>query len=105
MVVESTGYDERAALDRNGHPHSEDMKLREVYRHPDAMTLEITMTVDDPKAYTKTWMGATQKLTLELPKGLTVRYESLCVPSEIGNYNQGIGDPAVLDSNARQPKR
>jgi hypothetical protein len=42
------------------------MKLREVYRHPDAMTLEITMTVDDPKAYTKPWMGAAQKLTLEL---------------------------------------
>jgi hypothetical protein len=105
LVVDSTGYDERAPLDRNGHPHTEDMKLKEVYRHPDAMTLEVTMTVDDPKAYTKPWMGAAQKLTLELPKGLTVRYESLCVPSEIGSYNQGIGDPAVRDSNARQPKQ
>ena len=60
-----------------GHPHSEDMKLHEVYRHPDAMTLEITMTIDDPKAYTKPWVGAKQTLKLELPKGLTVRYESL----------------------------
>jgi hypothetical protein len=104
MVVDSQGYDERAWLDRAGHPHSEDMKMHEVYRHPDPMTLEITMTVDDPKAYAKPWVGAKQALTLELPKGLTVRYESLCVPSEIQNYNEGIGSPAVRDSNAQQPR-
>jgi len=105
LVVDSTGYDERAALNFNGQPHSEDMKLREVYRHPDAMTLEVTMTIDDPKAYTKPWVGAAQKLTLELPKGLTVRYESFCVPSEIESYNEGVGDPEVRDSNARQLRR
>jgi hypothetical protein len=108
LVVESTGYDERAALDGRGDPHSEDMKLREVYRHPDALTMEITMTLDDSKAYTKPWVGGKQTLKLELPKGLTVRYESLCVPSEIENYNQGLGDPAVRDSKATQatqPKR
>jgi hypothetical protein len=105
LIVDSTGYDERAWLDRNGRPHSEDMKLHEVYRHPDATTLEVTMTVDDPKAYTKPWVGAKQSLELELPKGLTVRYESLCVPSEMESYNKGIGDPAVRDSNARQPRQ
>jgi hypothetical protein len=105
LVVDSTGYDERAALDGRGHPHSEDMKLREVFRHPDAMTLEITMTIDDPKAYTKPWAGGKQTLKLELPKGLTVRYESLCIPSEIEDYNKGMGDPAVRDSNASQPRQ
>jgi len=105
LIVDSTGYDERALLDGRGHPHSEDMKLREVYRHPDAMTLEVTMTVDDPKTYTKPWAGAKQTFKLELPKGLTVRYESLCIPSEIESYNEGLGDPAVRDSNARQPRQ
>lgn len=104
LVVDSTGYDERAWLDRTGHPHSEDMKMHEVYRHPDATTLEMTMTIDDPKAYTKPWVGTPLKLELELPKGLTVRYESLCVPSEMQSYNEGIGDPAVRDSNAGQLK-
>ena len=87
LIVDSTGYDERAWLDGNGDPHSEDMKLHEVFRHPDAMTLEITMTLDDPKAYTKPWVGATQTLKLALPKGLTVLYESYCVPSEIEKYD------------------
>ena len=81
------------------------MNLNEVYRHPDAMTVEITMTLDDPKTYTKPWVGGKQTFKLELPKGLTVRYESFCGPSEIESYNQGIGDPTVRDSNARQPKQ
>jgi hypothetical protein len=102
LIVESTGYDERAWLNGGGYPHSEEMKLREVYRHPDAMTLEITMTLDDSKTYTKPWVGGKQTLRLELPKGLTVRYESFCVPSELEGYNEGIGDPVVRDSNARQ---
>ena len=100
LIVESTGYDERAWLNDNGDPHSEEMKLHEVYRHPDAMTLEITMTLDDPKAYTKPWVGAKQTLTLALPKGLTVRYESYCVPSEIESYNERIGSPAFRDQQA-----
>ena len=87
LIVDSTGYDERAWLDGNGDPHSEDMKLHEVFRHPDVMTLQITMTLDDPKAYTKPWVGAPQTLKLALPKGLTVRYESYCVPSEIEKYD------------------
>ena len=102
LIVDSTGYDERAWLDGNGDPHSEDMKLHEVFGHPDAMTMELTMTLDDPKAYTKPWVGGKQTLKLELPKGLTVRYESYCVPSEIEDYNQGIGDPAVRDQLSRK---
>jgi hypothetical protein len=101
LIVDSTGYDERAWLDGNGDPHSEDMKLHEVYRHPDATTLEIIMTLDDPKAYTKPWVGATQTLKLALPKNLTILYESYCVPSEIESYNEGIGNPAVRDQQGQ----
>ena len=68
LVVDSTGYDERGWLDGNGWPHSEDMKVHEVYHHPDAQTLEITMTIDDPKAHPLPWVGNKETFKLALPK-------------------------------------
>ena len=103
LIVDSKGYDERSWLDGNGWPHSEEMKLREVYRHPDAMTLEVTMTLDDPKAYTKTWVGNAQTFQLALPKGLTVMYEYYCVPSEEQAFNRGVRNPAGGDLENSRP--
>jgi hypothetical protein len=70
------------------------MHLQERFHHPDAMTLEITMTLDDPKAYTKPWAGGKEMYHLQLPKGLTVLEEAYCVPSEEESFNQGVRDPA-----------
>ena len=103
LIVDSSGYDERGWLDGNGFPHSDEMKLHEVYRHPDAMTLEVTMTLDDPKAYTKPWVGNTETFKLELPKGLTVLYEEYCVPSEEQTFNQGVRNPAGGDLAHSRP--
>lgn len=103
LVVDSTGYDERGWLDGNGWPHSEDMKLHEVYHHPDAQTLEITMTLTDPKAYTKPWVGNKQTFRLALPKGPTVLYEEFCVPSEEEKFNQGVRNPAGGDLEHSRP--
>jgi hypothetical protein len=94
LIVDSKGYDDRSWLDGVGYPHSDEMKLHEVYRHPDALTLEITMTLEDPKAYAKPWGGATQTFKLQLPKGLTVLYEWYCVPSEEEAFNEGVRNPA-----------
>jgi hypothetical protein len=94
LVVESTGYDERAWLDTNGYPHSEGMHLVERYSHPDAMTLQISMTLEDPKVYTKPWSGQ-KTFKLELPKGLTVLSEWYCVPSEEESFNEQVRDPAA----------
>jgi hypothetical protein len=103
LVVDSTGYDDRAWLDGNGWPHSEDMKLREVYSHPDLMTLEITMTINDPMAYTKPWVGNKQTFKLALPKGTTVLYEEYCVPSEEQSFNFGVRNPAGGDLKNSRP--
>jgi len=103
LIVDSTGYDDRSWLDGNGWPHSEDMKLHEVYSHPDAMTLEITMTLDDPKTYTKTWVGNKQTFKLTLPKESTVLYEYYCVPSEEEHFNQGVRNPAGGDVEHSRP--
>jgi hypothetical protein len=103
FIVESTGYDERSWLDGNGWPHSENMKIREVYRHPDATTLELLMTIDDPKTYTKTWVGNKQMFRLELPKDRTILYEELCVPSEEQEFNRGVRNPAGGDLQHSRP--
>jgi hypothetical protein len=103
LIVDSTGYDDRSWLDGNGWPHSADIKLHEVYAHPDLMTLEITMTISDPKMYTKTWVGNKQTFKLALPKGATVLYEEYCVPSEEQSFNFGVRNPAGGDLKNSRP--
>src|SRR5688572_33017722 len=57
FVVDSAGFDERTWLDHFGNPHSEEMRLQERYRRIDRETLELTMTLTDPKTYTKPWVS------------------------------------------------
>src|SRR5688572_4433069 len=51
FVVNSLGFDERTWLDHFGNPISDQAKFEERYRRIDRDTLELTMTLDDPKAY------------------------------------------------------
>jgi hypothetical protein len=56
LVVETTNFlgEERASwLDVNGSPYSDALKMTERFRRPNFGTLEIDITIDDPKAYTK----------------------------------------------------
>ena len=56
LVVETTNFlgDERAGwLDVNGSPYTDALKLTERFRRPTFGTLEIDVTIDDPKAYTR----------------------------------------------------
>jgi hypothetical protein len=56
LVVETTNFrgDERAGwLDVNGSPYTDALKMTERFRRPTFGTLEIDVTIDDPKAYTK----------------------------------------------------
>jgi hypothetical protein len=55
LVVDTTNFNDKTWLDRGGHPHSEALHLTERIRRHDHDTLEIEITIDDPKAYTKTW--------------------------------------------------
>jgi hypothetical protein len=55
--------------------------------------LELTVTIDDPKMYTKPWV-ALDRLRFELqPPNYDVR-EMICSPSEFAEYNKLIGTPA-----------
>jgi hypothetical protein len=53
LVVETTGFNERAWLDGFGHPRSEAMHVTERYRRRDFGHMDLEMTFDDPKYYTR----------------------------------------------------
>ena len=91
FVVDSTGSDERSWLDSAGHPHSLDMKVQERYMRLDHNTLEVTITVDDPKAYTKPFVITTSRFKWIPNQELR---EEICVPSVMQEYLNIIGDPA-----------
>jgi len=63
LVVDTVGINDQVWLDGMGHPHSDQLQVTERLRRRDAGHLEIQVTINDPKAYTRPIMY-TQKLTL-----------------------------------------
>lgn len=55
LVVDSIGFQDDTWIDWNGSVITEQAKVREEIRRPDFGHIEIRVTVDDPKAYTKPW--------------------------------------------------
>src|SRR5262245_61112747 len=55
LVVETTGFLDGGWLDVRGSPLTEAAKVTERFRRLNYGNLEIEITVDDPKAYTKPW--------------------------------------------------
>ena len=55
LVVETTGLDEETWLDDGGHPHSDALHITERFHRRDFGHLDVQITIDDPKAYTKPW--------------------------------------------------
>src|SRR5262249_25720773 len=78
LVVESRGFNDRAWLDAFGHPRSEQMHLTERFSRPDFGHLNVEMTVDDPKYYTRPFMV---KLAYRLIPDSDV-LESVCAENE-----------------------
>lgn len=63
LVVESNGFLENSWIDENGSPMSNEARVTERIRRPTYGTLEIRITVNDPKTYTTPWtVLATQRL-------------------------------------------
>ena len=83
FVVNTTGFNEAAWADYLGHPRSLNAKVEERYRRIDHDTLEVTVTIDDPKFYTKPWVAMKQNLQWNPKQEYD---EQLCVPSEAAAY-------------------
>jgi hypothetical protein len=66
LVVESTRFRDLGWLDVEGSPLTESGRIIERFRRPDFGHLEIEVTIDDPKAYTKPWtVTVYQRLMLD----------------------------------------
>jgi hypothetical protein len=59
LVVESAHFTDLGWLDVNGAPLTTEGRVIERYRRLDYGTMEIEVTVDDPKAYTRPWTAQT----------------------------------------------
>lgn len=100
FVGESNGFDDRAWLDNAGRPHSDAMRVVETYHRVDADHLEKTITIDDPKYYTRPWV-ALDKLPYRLQSASFEIPEQECVPSETAKYDKLFGNPAAGVDSAR----
>ena len=66
LVIQTNGFRDDLWLDANGNPLTNKGKLTEKIRRPNFGTLEIEITVDDPKAYTAPWtVTLTEPLILD----------------------------------------
>jgi len=85
LVVETTGFNDVGWLDDGGHPQTEALHVTERFRRRDFGHMDLQLTIDDPKAYTKPW-GPTLRLNFQPDDELM---ESICenekdVPHMVG---------------------
>ena len=58
LVAETIGITEETWLDDSGHPHSDSLRVIERFRRRSGQRLDLDVTIDDPKAYTRPWTVA-----------------------------------------------
>lgn len=55
LVVDTVGFNDKTWLDRDGHPHSDQLHVIERFHRVDRDNMTIDITMDDPKALAKPW--------------------------------------------------
>jgi len=73
-------------------PHSDALHVIERFHRASRDILELTVTIGDPKMYTKPWVAA-DKLTLHLLPPDVDMGEMLCSPSEMSKYKKVVANP------------
>ncbi len=78
LVVETRGFRDALWLDMGGNPMTDAAKMTERFRRPNYGTLEVEITVDDPKAYTRPWtVSMNQEIRLD-----TELIDEFCLENE-----------------------
>ncbi len=81
LVVDTVGLNDLTWLDDAGHPHSDSLHVVERLRKTGSDTLQVSLTIEDPRAYTKTWTAARRifksKKGYELAEDYCVAADSL----------------------------
>jgi hypothetical protein len=85
LVVETTNFRDDGWLDVNGAPLTSEGRIIERFRRPNLGTLEIDVTIDDPKAYTRPWtVRVNQRLLAD-----TDLIEFVCLENQVFNPETG----------------
>jgi hypothetical protein len=87
FVVNTNGTDARTWLDNAGRPHSDELRVEEVFHRLDRDNMDLSMSIDDPKVYSKPWLALKNVRFTLMPPG-TELLEMLCSPSELALYNK-----------------
>jgi len=87
FVVDTTGLDPRSWLDEQGHPHTSDAHLQERWTRLDQYNLQVKVTVDDPKFYTKPFQIFQTNYYWMKDQDFE---ETMCVPSEAIEYRDRL---------------
>jgi hypothetical protein len=58
LVMDSKGFHDRFWFSNGGLPHTPQLHLIERFSRPDLYTLRYEVTIDDPGAYTRTWVSS-----------------------------------------------
>ena len=93
FVIDTTGLDERPWLDEAGHPRSSMAHIQERYTRVDQYNMQLTVTVDDPKFYTKPWVY--MKADFYWMKNQEFA-ETFCIPSEGIEYRDSLTKPSGI---------
>jgi len=78
LIVETTGLNGKIWLDSGGMPSSDALHVTERFRRVDFGHIQLDITIDDPKMYTRPW---TAKETLKLVTGYEL-IEFICLENE-----------------------
>ena len=84
---------ERVWLDETGRPMSEEMTVEERFHRVNSHRMEITVTVTDPKFYTRPWVPM-DKFPMKLQANDYDIIEMLCVPTDMESYKEDFANPA-----------
>jgi hypothetical protein len=57
LVVDTVGFNEKTWLDRDGHPHSDQLHVIERFHRVDFDNMTIDINIQDPKALAKPWVS------------------------------------------------
>ena len=101
FVVDTVGMDERTWIDNAGRPHTKDLKVQEEFHRVNHDLMQITLTITDPKYYTKPW-NALDKYPMRLQSDTFDIREMVCSESEAEIYNKEIAEEAAAEQNQKK---
>jgi hypothetical protein len=85
LVVDTVGFNDKSWLDSVGHPHSDALHLTERLHRVDHDSMQLTLTFDDPKAYTTSWSYGPK--TMKLKPGWEIG-ELFCTIEDQKNFEK-----------------